>query len=42
MKTLSELCGHTTTRMTEHYAAYLGMQSEHMSGANVQAIGGLS
>src|SRR5262249_6755978 len=36
LKTLSELMGHTTTRMTEHYVALAG-QREHLAAAMLRA-----
>jgi site-specific recombinase XerD len=37
IKTLSELMGHTTTRMTEHYV-HLAGRSEHLAAAMQQAV----
>ena len=39
LKTLSELMGHTTTRMTEHYVALAG-QREHLAEAMLKVNGG--
>lgn len=33
IKTLAELMGHTSTRMTEHYLSHLGGQKEHLASA---------
>jgi integrase len=38
IKTLAELMGHTTTRMTEHYVHLAGRQ-EHLAAAMRQAVG---
>lgn len=37
LKTLAELMGHTTTRMTEHYV-HLGGQDSHLAAAMQQAV----
>lgn len=39
LKTLSELMGHTTTRMTEHYV-HLADQQPHLAAAMRRATGG--
>ena len=39
MKTLAELLGHTTRRMTEHYLAALGGEKEHLRDAMKRAVG---
>jgi integrase len=41
LKTLSELMGHTTTRMTEHYVALAG-QRQHLAEAMLKVNGGPS
>jgi site-specific recombinase XerD len=38
LKTLSELMGHTTTRMTEHYVAIAG-QRQHLAEAMLKVHG---
>ncbi len=39
IKTLAELMGHTTSRMTEHYVHLAGCQ-QHLASAMLQAVGG--
>ena len=38
IKTLAELMGHTTSRMTEHYVHLAGCQ-KHLAAAMLQAVG---
>jgi integrase len=37
IKTLAELMGHSSTRMTEHYLSYLGGQREHLAAAMLRS-----
>jgi integrase len=41
IKTLAELMGHTTTRMTEHYLSHLGGQIGHLHAALLKVNGSL-